>query len=68
MPWSAWRPMPDPDLWAIAVYLKRGVKPQNNKVADSDGPPDSWASEYTVENIGAYPARAFPMANERPLC
>ncbi len=67
MPWPAWRHMPDPDLWAIAAYLKRGLKPQTNKVADSDGPPDFWASEYTAEKLGPYPAPAFPTANERPL-
>ena len=59
--------MSDADLWAIAAYLKRGVKPISNKVQDSDGPPDFWASEYTVEKIGPYPAAAFPTANEVPL-
>ncbi len=65
MPWPAWRHMPDEDLWAIAAYLKRGVKPVVNKVQDSDGPPDFWASEYTVEKIGKYPAAPYPTANER---
>jgi len=65
MPWPAFRHMPDRDLWAIAAYLKRGVKPVSNKVDDSEGPPDFWASEYTVEKIGAYPAMAFPTANEQ---
>ena len=65
MPWPTWRHMPDEDLWAIAAYLKRGVKPVVNKVADSDGPPDFWASEYTVEKIGTYPSPAFPTANEQ---
>jgi mono/diheme cytochrome c family protein len=64
MPWPAFRHMPDGDLWAIAAYLKRGVKPVSNKVADSDGPPDFWASEYTVAKIGAYPAPTFPTAKE----
>src|SRR5580765_3761052 len=32
MPWPAWRHMPDQDLWAIAAYLKNGVKPSRNKV------------------------------------
>jgi hypothetical protein len=67
MPWPSWRHMPDQDLWAIAAYLKWAVKPVTNKVADSDGPPDFWASEYTVEKLGPYPAVAFPTANERPL-
>jgi hypothetical protein len=65
MPWPAWRHMPDQELWAIAAYLKRGVKPVVNKVAESDGPPDFWASEYTVEKIGPYPAATYPTANER---
>ena len=65
MPWPAWRHMPDSDLMAIAVYLKYGLKPVRNKVADSEGPPDFWASEYTVEKIGRYPAPAFPTANEK---
>ena len=65
MPWPSWRHMPDQDLWAIAAYLKRGLKPVSNKVEDSEGPPDFWASEYTVAKIGAYPAPAFPTANER---
>ena len=64
MPWTSWRHMPDQDLWAIAAYLKRGLKPVRNKVEDSEGPPDFWASEYTVEKIGAYPAVAFPAASE----
>jgi hypothetical protein len=59
--------VPDQDLRAIAAYLKWGVKPVTNKVADSDGPADFWASEYTVEKLGPSPAPAFPTANERPL-
>lgn len=65
MPWPAWRHMPDQDLWAIAAYLKWAVKPVNHKVADSEGPPDFWASEYTVAKIGPHPAPPFPTANER---
>lgn len=65
MPWPAWRHMPDQDLWAIAAYLKNGVKPVSHKVEDSEGPPDFWASEYTVAKIGPYPAVPFPAANER---
>ena len=67
MPWPSWRHMPDEDLRAIAAYLKQGVKPVSNKVADSEGPPDFWASEYTVEKIGPRPAVPFPTANERAL-
>ena len=65
MPWTAWRHMSDADLRAIAAYLKRGLKPVVNKVAESEGPPDFWASFMIPENIGAYPAPAFPAANEQ---
>jgi mono/diheme cytochrome c family protein len=65
MPWPNWRHMSDQQIWDIAAYLKHGVKPVSNKVADSEGPPDFWASEYTVAKIGQYPAPAFPTANEK---
>lgn len=65
MPWPEWRHKPDQELWAIAAYLKHGLKPVSNRVADSEGPPDFWASEYTVEKIGPYPNPAFPTANEK---
>lgn len=65
MPWPAFRHMPDEDLRAVAVYLKHGVKPVSNRVADSDGPPDFWASEYTLEKIGPYPASPFPTSREQ---
>jgi mono/diheme cytochrome c family protein len=65
MPWPAWRFMSDKELAAIAAYLKRAVKPVTNKVQESEGPPDFWASIYVVGNIGPYPAPAFPAANER---
>lgn len=65
MPWPDWRYMSDRELWAIAAYLKRGVKPVSNKVADSEGPSDFWASAYSVEKIGPYPPAPFPTANER---
>jgi mono/diheme cytochrome c family protein len=65
MPWPAFRHMADQDIWDIAAYLKRAVKPVSNRVADSDGPPDFWASTYTVEAFGTYPAPAFPTAKER---
>jgi mono/diheme cytochrome c family protein len=64
MPWPSWRHMPDADLRAIAAYLK-SLKPVNHKVEDSEGPPDFWASEYTVEKIGPYPALPYPTANEK---
>ncbi len=65
MPWPAYRHMPDQDIRDIVAYIKRMVKPVSNRVADSDGPPDFWASEYTVEKIGTYPVAAFPTANEK---
>jgi mono/diheme cytochrome c family protein len=65
MPWTAFRHMPDADLKAIAAYLHRGLAPVVNKVPDSEGPPDFWASAYTPDKIGTYPAAAFPTANEK---
>jgi hypothetical protein len=65
MPWPSWRHMSDQELWAIAAYLKRGLKPVSHKVQDSEGPPDFWASEYTVAKIGPRPAVPYPTANER---
>lgn len=65
MPWPSWRNMSDQELQAIAAYLKRGLKPVNHKVKDSEGPPDFWAGEYTVAKIGPYPVLPFPTANER---
>ena len=57
--------MPDAELRAIAAYLKNGVNPSRHQVQDSDGPPDFWASEYTVDKIGPYPALKYPTVNER---
>jgi mono/diheme cytochrome c family protein len=65
MPWPAFRHMSDQDLRDIAAYLKHGVAPVSNRVPDSEGPPDFWASEYTVEKIGTYPAAPFPTAREQ---
>ena len=65
MPWPAFRHMSDDDIRAVAAYLKRGLKPVSNRVADSEGPPDFWASEYTVDKIGPYPAAAFPATREQ---
>lgn len=64
MPWVSWRNMSNEELYAIAAYIKRGLKPVSHKVQDSDGPPDFWASEYTVEKYGPYPAVPYPTANE----
>lgn len=64
MPWPAFRHMPDEDLMAIAMYLKNGLKPVSNRVPDSEGPPDFWASAYVPEMIGPYPIVAYPTANE----
>ena len=46
--------MRDEQLWAIAAYLKNGLKPVSNKGRDSEGPPDFWASTYTVARFGPY--------------
>ena len=64
MPWMSWRNMSNEELYAIAAYLKRGLKPVSHRVQDSDGPPDFWAGEYTVAKIGPYPAVKYPTANE----
>lgn len=64
MPWVEFRHMTDHELRAIAAYIKRGLKPVVNRVPDSEGPPDFWASTY-AEVIGPYPAAAFPTANEK---
>ena len=65
MPWMSWRNMTDQELWDVAAYLKRGLKPVVNKVADSDGPPDFWAGEYAKPEYGKYPAASFPTVNEK---
>lgn len=65
MPWPGWRHLTDQQLWDITAYLKHGLKPFVNKVADSEGPPDFWASAYTVERIGTYPAPKYPRAAEK---
>jgi mono/diheme cytochrome c family protein len=67
MPWPAFRHMSDQELRDVAAYLKRGVKPVSNRVPDSEGPPDFWASTYTLEKIGPYPAAPFPATNERSM-
>jgi mono/diheme cytochrome c family protein len=57
--------MSDEDLWAIVAYLKHSLKPVENKVPDSQGPPDFWASTYTVgDQLGPHPLAPYPMANE----
>ena len=63
MPWTDWRHMSDQELWDIVAYLKRAVNPVKQKVADSEGPPDFWASYYATR-IGPHPARPFPTTNE----
>ena len=65
MPWPAWRHMTDQQLWDITAYLKHGLKPFVNKVEDSEGPPDFWASAYTVKDFGTYPAPKYPTATEK---
>ena len=64
MPWAAWRHMADEDLWAVAAYLKHGVRPVHNNVADSEEPADHWTSQFTFDTIGAHPAPSFPTTNE----
>ena len=63
MPWVAFRHMPDVEIRAIAAYVKRGVKPQTNRVEPSDGPPDFWAGLYGGI-AGPLTPPAFPPAQE----
>ena len=65
MPWTAWRYMPDRELWAVAAYLKDGLKPVHNVVKDSEGPPDFWAGYYVPDTIGSYPPVPFPASREK---
>jgi mono/diheme cytochrome c family protein len=64
MPWPSWRHMSDQELWDIAAYLKHGIKAVDNKVKDSEGPPDFWASFYTPDRIGTYPLAVYPSGSE----
>jgi mono/diheme cytochrome c family protein len=65
MPWPGFRHMPDQDLWDIAAYLKRAVRPVEHLVPDSEGPPDFWAGFYAMNPwVGTYPAPPFPTAQE----
>jgi len=65
MPWNSWKYMTDAELKAIAAYLKRGLKPAANKVADSEGPPDFWVGEYKKAQYGSVPAVKYPAKAER---
>lgn len=66
MPWPSFRHMPDQEIRSIAAYLKRGLKPQTNRVEPSDGPPDFWAGLYEqVLMVGASATTpGFPTARE----
>ena len=65
MPWPAFRHKPDVELWAIAAYLKRALKPQTNKDEPSEGPPDFWAGLYGMFGAtGAMQTPAFPTDRE----
>ncbi len=64
MPWTSIRNNSDSDLWAIAAYLKHGIKSVSNPVPSSQGPPDFWASTYSAA-INAYPLPNYPAGNEQ---
>ena len=64
MPWVAFRHMSDTGIWAIAAYLKRGLKASSNRVADSEGPPDFWATLYG-QFAGPSIPPAFPTDREQ---
>jgi mono/diheme cytochrome c family protein len=63
MPWLAWRHLTDQELHDIASYLLYGLKPVRNRLPDSEGPPDFWASAYS--QVSPYPAAPFPTQRER---
>ncbi len=69
MPWPDWRHMRDAELWAIAAYLHRALKPVSHKIPESEGPPDFWASEYAGGipqlKMGPLTPAPFPTANEQ---
>lgn len=65
MPWPAFRFKSDLEIKAIAAYLKRGLKPQTNKVEPSEGPPDFWAGLYQMFGVlGPATLPAFPGERE----
>jgi len=64
MPWPAFRHMTDTDLKSMAAYIKRGLKPQTNKVEPSEGPPDFWAGLYMQFYGASVMTPAFPTAQE----
>ena len=65
MPWPSFRHKSDLEIKAIAAYLKRGLKPQTNKVELSEGPPDFWAGMYQQFGaIGSHEVAAFPTGRE----
>jgi len=65
MPWAAFRHRSDQDLWDVAYYLKHGVAPVSNRVAESDGPPDFWVSVYSPDDMGDFPLPPFPTDREQ---
>jgi hypothetical protein len=50
-------------LNAVVAYLLYGVKPVRNRLPDSEGPPDFWASAYVP--LPPWPAQPFPAAWEQ---
>jgi hypothetical protein len=64
MPWPSFRHMADGELWDIVAYLQHGIKPVSNKVKDSKGPTNHWASFYTEKKTGPYPLPPYPASNE----
>ncbi|MBV9864896.1 MAG: hypothetical protein JO316_06070 [Abitibacteriaceae bacterium] len=65
MPWPSFRHLPDADLWAIVAYLKHGIKPVQNKVPDSQFPPDFWAHTYASSKVGPADFPPYPSGNEK---
>lgn len=65
MPWPAFRHLPEADLWSIVAYLKHGLKPVQNKVPESQFPPDFWAHTYASSKVGLADLPPFPTGNEK---
>ena len=65
MPWPGYRDLTDEDLWAVVAYL-RSVKPVNNPIPQSEGPPGgpNGRPDWTEAYKALQPLPAYPAANE----
>lgn len=65
MPWVFIRCLSDQELWDIAAYLKRGLRPESHRVAESEAPPDAWASVFAPERLPSCESPPFPTIHEQ---